>query len=199
MIIENPDNVALFDMDGTLCDYNKGMKTDMDELKSPGEPDFGYNFRRVPPYIIARRNLVSSSIDWWANLPRFQLGWDVLEATKELEYRIMILTQGPKQHPNAWTGKKIWIDRELGENVDVTMTRDKGLVYGKVLVDDYPDYIDRWLKWRKRGLVIMPAHESNENYEHPQVIRYDGTNLEQVREALGLARDRSIGDEVNYK
>jgi hypothetical protein len=48
----------------------------------------------------------------------------------------VILTQGPRRNANAWTGKKLWIDRNLGPDTDVTITRDKGLVYGKVLVDD---------------------------------------------------------------
>lgn len=68
--------------------------------------------------------------------------------------------------------------------MDITITRDKGLVYGKVLVDDYPGYIERWLKWRKNGLVIMPASKSNKDFKHEQVIRYDGSNLEEVSLAM---------------
>ena len=30
----------------------------------------------------------------------------------------------------------------------------------------------------------MPVNESNKNYRHPQVIRYDGTNLEYVKAVL---------------
>jgi len=55
----------------------------------------------------------------------------------------MILTQGPKKNPASWSGKKKWIDKNLGQDVDITITRDKGLVYGKVLVDDYPGYIEK--------------------------------------------------------
>ena len=60
------------------------------------------------------------------------------------------------------------------KNVKITMTEDKGLVYGKILVDDFPEYIERWLQWRPRGLVIMPAHEHNEQFKHPNIIRYRG-------------------------
>tara|TARA_Y100000310_G_C20512920_1_gene729762 strand:+ start:436 stop:588 length:153 start_codon:yes stop_codon:yes gene_type:complete len=49
----------------------------------------------------------------------------------------------------------------------MTITEDKGIVYGKVLVDDYPCYIKRWLENRPRGLVIMPAHSYNRDFEHP--------------------------------
>lgn len=184
-----PENIALFDMDGTLCDYNKALFEDLEKLRSPNEPLYrdrvGDN---SPKYIRNRVNLIRSSESWWEKLPRFQLGWDILEVTKRLDYRIMILTQGPKRNPSSWSGKKRWIDRHLGTDVDITITRDEGLTYGKVLVDDYPDYIERWLQWRKRGLVIMPAHDSNRDFRHKQVIRYDGKNLEEVADEIERAK-----------
>jgi hypothetical protein len=93
--------------------------------------------------------------------------------------------------PCTWSGKKRWIDKNLGQDVDITVTRDKGLVYGKILVDDYPKYIEKWLAHRHRGLVIMHAGVLNKGYSHPQVIRYDGTNLQQVRVALEKANLRT--------
>ncbi len=176
--------IALFDLDGTLCDYDKGLADALNELRHPSEPIHNGNLRDAPDYIEKRADLIRKSEEWWTNLKRFKLGWDVLEVAKDLEYRIMILTQGPRKNPSAWAGKKKWIDANLGENLDVTMTRDKGLIYGTVLVDDYPGYIEKWLKWRKRGLVIMPANEGNKDYLHQQVIRYDGSNLDKVKEAM---------------
>lgn len=55
------------------------------------------------------------------------------------------------------------------------------LRYGAVLVDDWPEYIRRWLENRPRGLVIMPAHEHNAGFNHPNVVRYDGTNKDEVK------------------
>lgn len=78
------------------------------------------------------------------------------------------------------------------------ITRDKSGEYGKVLVDDYPDYIEGWFKWRPRGLVIMPASSSNSEYTHPNLIRYDGSNLEHVKVALQLARDRGARITRNF-
>ena len=60
---------------------------------------------------------------------------------KELGYKRKILTQGPKRNPFAWSGKKMWIDKRLGVNTEITVTRDKSGSYGKVLVDDYPSTI----------------------------------------------------------
>jgi 5'-nucleotidase len=179
------ENIALFDMDGTLCDYDKGLFNSLEKLRFPEEPVLLPPITDdCPSYIKARAELIKSSEIWWANLPRFQLGFDILNVAKELGYREMILTQGPRRNPYSWSGKKIWIDKNLGPDVDITITRDKGLVYGKILVDDFPAYVEKWLQWRPRGLVIMPAGKQNENFKHSQVIRYDGSNLEEVTAAM---------------
>ena len=188
MVIEN---IALFDMDGTLCDYDKALLEKLEVLRSPHEPVFKLPLRdNAPSYIRERADLIRASEKWWEELPKFKLGRDILEAARELEYRIVILTQGPRRNPASWSGKKKWIDKNLGPDVDITMTRDKGLVYGKVLVDDFPEYIERWFKWRKRGLVIMPANEGNKDYHHQQVIRYNGSNLSEVKSAMEKAKLR---------
>lgn len=179
------ENLALFDMDGTLCDYEKALQESLNALRSPGEPlSEGIPRDDAPAYLRARADLVRSSVDWWAGLPRFELGFDIWDLAEQIGYRRMILTQGPKRNPNAWSGKKMWIDKNIGQDVDITITRDKGLIYGKILVDDWPEYIIRWLKWRPRGLAIMPASKSNENFTHGQVIRYTGDNFEAVKQAM---------------
>ena len=183
--MNEPENIALFDMDGTICDHDQSLFEGLEALRGPKELVYRPPIKDdAPEYIKNRADLIRASESWWENLPRLQLGWNVLKIARELDYRIMILTQGPKKNPASWSGKKKWIDKNLGEDVDFTITRDKGLVYGKVLVDDYPQYIERWLKWRERGLVIMPANESNKYFNHQQVIRYDGTNLEEVSKAM---------------
>jgi len=188
----NLENIALFDLDGTMCDYDKGLRAGMEKLMAPEEkPYTGVPRDDAPGYLKARANLVRSSVEWWAALPRFQLGFDIWALAEELEYRRMILTAGPKRNANAWTGKKVWIDRNLGQDIDITITRDKGLVYGKMLVDDWPEYILRWVEWRPRGLVIMPASDSNASFSHAQVIRYDGTNLDEVRAAMIEVKQRN--------
>lgn len=185
------ENIALFDMDGTLCDYDSGLMRELEKLRSPNEPVFHPPVTdSAPEYIKARANLIRSSVDWWANLPKFKLGFDIWNIAEQLGYEREILTQGPKKNPNAWAGKKIWVDNNLGEDLDITITRRKGRHYGKILVDDFPGYISDWLKWRPRGLVIMPANQANNGYVHPQVIRYNGPNLSEVRTAMEKAKSR---------
>jgi hypothetical protein len=183
------DLAALFDMDGTLFDYEGSLKLELAKIRAPNEQEIPFNFNNNPAYIENRIKLITGFESFWSEMPKFQLGWDVLEIAREMEYQINILTQGPKNNPSAWSGKKKCIDQHFGEDCNLTLTRNKGLVYGKILVDDYPGYIAPWLKWRKNGLVIMPANSFNEGYSHPQVIRYDGKNLEEVRNAMQKIKD----------
>ncbi len=180
------DRIALVDMDGTLCDYNKKLAEDMARLKSPEEPVFKGEIRDAPEYLRNRADLIRTSIEWWRDLPRLQLGWDVKQAAEEVGYDIAILTQGPSHNALAWAGKKMWIDDNMGHDTIVHITRDKGHAYGKVLVDDWPAYAERWLTWRKRAVVIMPVSEFNKDYQNERVIMYDGSNLDVVRNALHL-------------
>jgi 5'-nucleotidase len=179
------ENIALFDMDGTLCDYDKALAKSLEILRSPDEEDFNSPIRdNSPKYLKNRADLIRTSVEWWATLPKFKLGFEIWELAEKLGYRKVILTQGPRKNAAGWQGKKIWIDKNIGEDTDIIITRDKGLVYGRILVDDFPGYIEKWLKHRPRGLVIMPASAENITFKHPQVIRYDGTNLEQVKRAM---------------
>ena len=50
----------------------------------------------------------------------------------------------------------------------------------------YPELVEfeRWLEWRPRGLVVLPAQPWNHGFSHPNAIRYDGSNLHEIRAAL---------------
>ena len=129
--------------------------------------------------------MITSQVGWWLKLKKFKLGFDVLVELKKVGFKIVVLTKGPSRKFSAWSEKVEWCHKNMKEYINgVTITNDKGLVYGWVLVDDFPEYIQAWLKHRPRGLVIMPAHEHNKDFKHPNVVRYDGTNIEEVRERL---------------
>lgn len=185
--------VALVDMDGTLCDYDGAMLRDLERLQSPGDPPMSAHEGDKHPWLKARLDLIRRQPGWWRNLPRFELGFDVLGELQKLGFEVHVLTKGPASAPSAWTEKLEWCQQHI-PGVPVTMTMDKGLVYGKVLVDDYPPYVERWLQWRPRGLVVMPAHPWNEGVSHANVIRYDGSNLAQVREALERIKERAAAE-----
>jgi len=191
-------NISLIDLDGTLCDYEGALQKSMNKLASPDEPFeiTGYG-QKHPPHIWNRMNLIKSSGEWWENIPTFILGFDILNVLKKLGFYTTVLTQGPKENAIAWSHKVKWCMKNVPD-LDITITRNKGLVYGKVLVDDYPDYVEQWLEHRPRGLVIMPAQKWNKDYVRSNVIRYDGSNLDKVKMALQKAKDRKPSESISY-
>jgi len=191
---------ALFDMDDTLVDCTGGIVESLNQIAAPGEE---VNLRvfgtKLPRHIKKRVDLIFRQQGWWRALKRLELGFDILKAAREVGFTPHILTKGPSSKPQAWKEKLEWIRNEDElKGVQTTITEDKGLVYGRVLVDDWPGYMNRWLKWRTRGLGIMIAYPQNEKYSHPNVIKCDGTNMDEIRRALQLAHDRETGQSVDY-
>jgi hypothetical protein len=71
----NTDNVALHDLDGTLADYDKGMRDDYLKLCSPQElmemgPYFNPSDIRHG-HVAARTRMIRSFPGWWRNLKRY--------------------------------------------------------------------------------------------------------------------------------
>lgn len=177
--------IALFDLDGTLADFPWAMRRALTEIAAPGEQAYFDEQDDEPPHVTARRRLIKRRPGFWRDLPPFHLGFDVLEMCRKLKFNVNVLTKAPKNNYPAWSEKAEWCSKHLGHfDHKITMTEDKGIVYGKVLIDDWPKYVGRWLDHRPRGLVIMPAHDYNVNFRHPNVIRYDGRNHVEVLGAL---------------
>jgi 5'-nucleotidase len=169
-----------------LADFDGAMVSVMNELAAPGERIHTMsNEQDEPSYMTARRRLVKQQPGFWSGLAKMKDGFLVLQMARELGYRIMVLSRGPRTNAAAWGEKLAWCRQNLPDDVQVTLTEDKGLVYGRILVDDWPPYILRWLEWRKRGLVIMPDRPWNKYFTHPQVIRFDyESNGNEVYRAL---------------
>lgn len=173
--------LALIDMDGTLCDFNNTLKKEVDASIEVQEKYGNSNFSRKQLELAVRKNP-----GFWRNLPKIELGFKIVEMLKELGYDLHVLTKGPYRSTNAWTEKVEWC-REHLPGVPVTITEDKGIVYGKILVDDWPAYCEAWLKHRPRGIVIMPAYDYNQGFDkkYPgQVFRVTMENLESIRKVL---------------
>ena len=196
------DLIALFDLDGTLVDYDKGMFESLNDLQSEHEPPLTFErMHNLPSAYERRRKLVCKIPGWWLSLKEFKLGFDVLRMAIDLGFQPNILTKGPLHSPNAWKEKVEWCQTHvtpLYEDFGMNIVTEKSMVYGRVLVDDFPPYIWRWLQKRPRGLVIMPAHVYNQDAELPNIIRYDGTNGEQVLRALVMAKNRQEKEVVDY-
>ena len=94
-------------MDGTICDHDQSLFEGLEALRGPKELVYRPPIKNdTPEYIKNRADLIRASESWWENLPRIQLGWNVLKIARELDYRIMILTQGPKKIQRLCLGRK---------------------------------------------------------------------------------------------
>lgn len=179
-----PDQIALLDLDGTLADYDAAIMRDLKLIASPYELEyFDADYAAEAPYIKNRIRMIRSRAGWWTSLEPLKSGFDVVELLKKYDFLLHILTKAPKAIDAAWTEKVQWCKSHL-PGVDIAITPNKGMVYGKVLFDDWPEYIEQWLKYRPRGLVIMPDQRWNQHVEHPQVIRYTGHNLDAVEDRI---------------
>ena len=182
---------ALFDLDGTLADFDASMKEQLTLLRSPGEDSTldETAFEDVP-HIKARRRLIKNQPGFWRNLKKIDLGFQILAQVRELRFRCHVLSKGPRKVSIAWSEKVEWCNEHIPD-LPIVLAEDKGLVYGKVLVDDWPAYIERWLQWRPRGLVLAVAQPWNIGIDERfpnNVIRCDGNNFDRVRDRLTAVR-----------
>jgi hypothetical protein len=209
---EITEQTCLYDLDGTLANHHDEMKKELLKLQSPNDPEIDFDnlyglYSGNPPcpdWLKNRMHLIKNYPGWWLNLPKLKDGFEILELTQEIGFTTHILSKGPAKAPAGWTEKLLWCqqnipmvnvvknNKTIKHHAKVTLTMDKELIYGKVLVEDWPPYIEKWLKWRKRGLSVILDRPYNKDFEHPQVVRYDGTpeSLEIVKEKLKISYER---------
>ena len=187
--MQTPEKIALIDMDGTLVDYDGAMRAALAKITSPGEV-----WDEKASWAEARKNIIKNQPGFWLNLPPIKEGFRVLGLITEVGFETVVLTKGPYRTTSAWAEKVEWNRRHLPET-PVTITEDKGLVYGRVLFDDWPAYMLRWLQWRPRGLGVMLESPWNQDFAHPNVVKIrvgDGfeEDLNNLRPLLQAAYDR---------
>lgn len=200
------ENIALFDMDGSLANYEQALADDLNAIRCPNEPaittDNLWELEKSN-FMRNRMRLIKSQTGWWLNLKPIRPGMTILDNLMKRGWNCQILTKGPASHSLAWSEKVQWCHKHIAGDVDVHVVSDnkkdahtggKGLVYGKILYDDYPDYMLRWLKFRPRGLGIMPVTAHNKDFRNPQVVMFDGTNFDTVYRAVDIARQRKPGE-----
>lgn len=170
--MKQSEKVALLDLDGSLADYDTAMRRELKLIMSPDEA-LPQDPWAADGHWEARMSLIKRQPGFWRDLEPIRLGLDIFDLVGTLGYERMILTKGPKRTVSAWTEKMEWCAKHVPEAM-VTITEDKGLVYGKMLYDDWPKYILRWLEWRPRGKVIMRDTPHNQGFTHDNVMRvYD--------------------------
>jgi len=183
---QEPERWALLDMDSSLADFEAGMHEKLSAMRAPGEPDLPPEMlypNDEPAWLEARKDAIKREQGFWLNLAPISFGIELYHQLGEWGYRRMVLTKGPRNNAMAWTEKVLWCQEHIPD-AGVTITHDKGLTYGKILYDDFPPYILRWLEWRPRGRVLMLDAPHNQGFKHPNVLRCYRTPLAQQLEAI---------------
>lgn len=182
-------------MDGTLCDYDGGMRRSL-ELLCPASMDIPDDLRDLEdvPHINNLMSLIKREPGWWENLEELPIGFQILEMCRTIGFSIHILTKGPSHTPSAWTEKVKWCQKHVlnvAPEAQINIVQNKSMVYGRVLVDDYPLYVEDWLKWRPNGLVLMPRQPWNTYFTHPQVVKVSfDTSIYSLKAMLQEAFDK---------
>ena len=160
----NPDNIALLDMDGTVCRWHEQLDHDLNEVLGPAR-------KTLPPETLTQIEwLIRRQPGWYLNLEPIPLGIKIAEMLRDIGFTVMVATKATPKATNAWSEKAAWCLKYM-PYAKVTVSEDKTLMYGKILVDDYQKFADPWLTRRPRGYVILPDQPWNQGYEHPRVKR----------------------------
>lgn len=159
-----PENIALLDLDGTVCDWHNRLRRDVRDL-------LGHDEQKLPAETVTKiEHLIRSQPGWYLSLEPLPIGFAIAGLLKEIGFTIMVATKASPKAKNAWSEKAAWCLRYFPD-AEVTVTQNKTLMYGKILVDDYQKFAEPWLKHRPRGYVIMPDQLWNQGFEHPRVLR----------------------------
>lgn len=184
-----PERIALIDMDGTVADYESAIEVSYDRLRNPEneacykDASRCYGRDTWPDHLWNRMDAIKRRPGFWRNLEPLEIGFEIIDVLATMGFSFHIATQGPSTKSAAWAEKLDWA-REHMPFADVNVTENKSLLYGKVLVDDWPPFGLDWLKHRPRGIVIMPAAHYNKDIEHPQIFRYEEGMQEQLEQCV---------------
>lgn len=180
------DPIVLFDMDNTLFDYEGEMVRCLNSIASPQETVMERLPSRAPVWLERRMDFIKRQPGFWVHLPMLRDGFQILNEVSQYTRNIHILTKGPTRTHSAWT-EKVECCRARIPQAKITITEDKSLQYGKMLVDDWPPYCLAWLEHRPNGLVVLPDRHYNKDFKHPQVIRAVMTDQGDVLQTVRLA------------
>jgi len=172
------NKIALIDLDGTLADYDNAMRIALAGMQSPEERSVEQANGPLAwdtPWLKARRDAIARVPGFWENLEPISAGFKVFNTIVKIGFTPMVVSKGPSHKSRAWAEKFNWVRKHL-PGVQLTLTEDKTLSYGRVLFDDWPGYYEPWLAVRPRGLVVALARPENEAFTNyaDRILRYRG-------------------------
>jgi 5'-nucleotidase len=200
----NTGKVGLFDLDGSLANFEGGMKTELEKLRSPEErplPDnlWDLDESEGSDHLRARMSLIKRVPGWWVNLDPIPMGFKALMLAQKVGFDAEILTKGPVTNSLAWKEKIEWCKKHPEtKDLPVHIVASKGSMYGRLLYDDYVPFMEEWLCHRPRGLGVMPVTAANKSFYHPQVLKWTGENGEELLSALRAAFQRVSGQPLSW-
>lgn len=111
------------DLDGVIADFNKARDEHPLGQVTPykGRPD-------KLPDIYKDLEPITGAIE------------SVTKLLEDERFEVFILSSAPWDNPNAWTHKRIWVEKHFGKAIRnrLILTKRKDLVIGDILVDDLP-------------------------------------------------------------
>jgi len=152
---EDLKNYKLYvDMDSVIVSWVDGFdklspgKT-MDEWEAEGKD------------VEAWKLIHDAGSDWWANLPWTKDGKELWDFLKQFN-PIILSSPGTQNIDIVKKGKIDWIKRELGNDVEYIIDRNKEKYADNksILVDDMKGNIDRWEKAGGIGLLHKSTNDT---------------------------------------
>lgn len=175
--------IAFVDLDGTLANYDRGMIEHLCVLNAgclSAEEISGLfketsGSRERPIWLENQKQMVHCLPEFWESLSVLAGGWAALVELQSLDYEIHIVTKIPRSALAVAAKAKIeWCRKHLalllGLHMNLHLTTDKKVFKGDLLMDDWPPYIDAWLKTNPDGVVWMPSWGYNGNYTPPVTL-----------------------------
>lgn len=197
---------ALFDMDGTLVDWDGAMDRDMVKLRGPEDiypllddgDHFDWDACEKIPYLKARMDAIKRQPGWWRALQWLDRGRELVTIAQFVGFKLHILTKGPKRVPLAWAEKLDWRNAELPK-AKMTITEEKFRFRGTVLFEDWVDYVVPWLERNHNGHVILVDQPWNRGFAHPRAYRYCGpAQTQELTELLAKHRDAALTSHAKH-
>jgi len=157
-ILSKPNFKIFVDMDGVLCWWEKAF-TDLGPELTKGLDGLEYEkkFGRDQLWDMVAKE---GKLEFWSEMPWMTDGKKLWNYVKK--FNPTILTT-PAKSKFCKEGKKIWIARELGEDIPYIFEKEKWKYadMNSILIDDYHKKIDDWInKGDGIGILFTSADET---------------------------------------